>query len=260
MTIRPPIAAASDVGQADATGLNPRGVVHRNLSPAILYEYAIRREEGEVVAGGPFNAITAPHTGRSPGDKFVVREPTSAADLWWGKINTPLTPEHFEQLRNDVRDYLNRRDELFVRDVFAGADPAHRIRVRFVTTNAWHTLFVYNMFIRPKAADDGDPHREMDRAFIVSVVRQALRDTQRICSEKGLDDHMQIFVRHYYDGQPYQSIASDFGVAPPRAAVMARSAARNFKAALRDLLSCDGAESGEIDGEIESLLETASDE
>jgi len=110
------------------------------------------------------------------------------------------------------------------------------------------------------ATDDGDPHSEMDRAFIVSVVRQALRDTQRKCSEKGLDDHMQIFVRHYYDGQPYQSIASDFGVAPPRAAVMARSAARNFKAALRDLLSCDGAASGEIDAEIESLLETASDE
>ena len=110
------------------------------------------------------------------------------------------------------------------------------------------------------ATDDGDPHSEMDRAFIVSVVRQALRDTQRICSEKGLDDHMQIFVRHYYDGQPYQAVASDFDVEPSRAAVMARSAARNFKAALRDLLSCDGAASGEIDAEIESLLETASDE
>ena len=182
MTIRPPIAAASDVGQADATGLKPRGVVHRNLSPAILYEYAIRREEGEVVAGGPFNAITAPHTGRSPGDKFVVREPTSAADLWWGKINTPLTPEHFEQLRNDVRDYLNRRDELFVRDVFAGADPAHRIRVRFVTTNAWHTLFVYNMFIRPKAADDGDPS---DPEFTVLHAPDMQADPERHGTRSG---------------------------------------------------------------------------
>ncbi len=139
----------STEAHAIAPGLEATGVVHWNLSPAVLYEAAIRRKEGQVVEAGPFNALTAPHTGRSPNDKFVVREPSSEADVWWGKVNQPLEQDHFQQLLEDVRQYLSARDELFIRDVFAGADPAHRIPVRFVTTNAWHALFVYNMFLQP---------------------------------------------------------------------------------------------------------------
>ncbi len=139
----------STEAHAIAPGLEATGVVHWNLSPAALYEAAIRRTEGQVVEAGPFNALTAPHTGRSPNDKFVVREPSSEADVWWGKVNQPLDEGQFSRLHDDVRRYLGEREELFIRDVFAGADPAHRIPVRFVTTNAWHALFVYNMFLRP---------------------------------------------------------------------------------------------------------------
>lgn len=110
-----------------------------------------------------------------------------------------------------------------------------------------------------EAAEEPAPHVAMDRAFVVAVVRQALADTQQLCREKGLENHLRIFLRHYYDGEPYQSVAMDFGVEPARAAVMARTATRHFKAVLRDLLSCDGAAPREIDREILSLMETAND-
>jgi phosphoenolpyruvate carboxykinase (ATP) len=124
--------------------------VYRNLTPSQLYEHAVRRREGVVTAngGGPFCAVTAPHTGRSPNDKFVVEEPASKARIWWGKVNQPISPQHFERLKADVKAHLNTQ-EVFIRDVFACADPTYRFPIRFVTPNAWHALFIYNMFLRP---------------------------------------------------------------------------------------------------------------
>lgn len=136
----------------EAAGLVPQRAVHWNLGPPALYEHAARKGEGIIAQGGAFCAVTAPHTGRSPGDKFVVREPSSAADVAWGRVNQPLDPEPFERLKRAVLAYLAGQ-ELFVRDVFAGADPNHRFGMRFVTPSAWHALFVYNMFLRPSASD-----------------------------------------------------------------------------------------------------------
>ena len=129
--------------------------VHRNLTPSQLYEHAVRRREGVLTASGPFAAITSPHTGRSPNDKFIVREPSSSDHIWWGKVNQPIAPAHYERLKTDVEAHLQGQ-ELFVRDVYAGADPSYRLPIRFVTPNAWHALFVYNMFLRPA---DGDLSR-----------------------------------------------------------------------------------------------------
>ena len=136
----------------DTSGLAPRREVHWNLTPAELYEHAVRRREGVIAEAGPFCAVTTPHTGRSPGDKFVVREASSEGRIWWGKVNRPLAPEHFDRLRRDVLAHLNGQ-ELFVRDLHAGADPAYRVPVRFVTPNAWQSLFVSNMFLRPSVSD-----------------------------------------------------------------------------------------------------------
>jgi phosphoenolpyruvate carboxykinase (ATP) len=131
----------------------PGGTVRWNLPPEALYEAAVHRQEGQIVARGPFITITAPHTGRSPNDKFVVREPESESDIWWGKVNQPMEMEQYRLLREGVLHHLGAQRELFVRDVFAGADPQHRMAVRFVTPNAWHALFVYNMFLRPAVAE-----------------------------------------------------------------------------------------------------------
>src|SRR6185503_18681420 len=129
-------------------GISTEQRVYRNLTPSQLYEHALRRREGVVTAGGPFAAVTSPHTGRSPNDKFLVQEPESSSQIWWGKVNQPLAPEKFEQLKADVEQHLASQ-ELFVRDVYAGADLNYRLPIRFVTPNAWHALFVYNMFLRP---------------------------------------------------------------------------------------------------------------
>jgi phosphoenolpyruvate carboxykinase (ATP) len=137
----------------DGQGLKPTGRVNWNLVGTVLIEAAIRREEGELADMGPFVAVTAPHTGRSPNDKFVVKEPSTEKDVDWGKVNQALTPEKFDVLLKDVRGYLNKRDELFVQDLYCGADPKYRLSVRYVSPSAWHMAFVRNMFIRPEIAD-----------------------------------------------------------------------------------------------------------
>src|SRR5438552_9648541 len=102
-----------------------------NLSPAALYEEALRREEGLLASNGPLACRTGQHTGRSPNDKFVVREPSSEAEIAWGKVNRPMDAAHFEVLHEDFRAAL-RGKELFVQDCYAGADPAYRLPIRVV--------------------------------------------------------------------------------------------------------------------------------
>jgi phosphoenolpyruvate carboxykinase (ATP) len=142
-------ARASAHGLAEQ-GLAPAGAVHWNLVTPELVQAAVQRGEGTLADMGPFVAVTAPHTGRSPNDKFIVREPSSEGDVDWGKVNQPLTAGHFDALLDDVRAYLDARDDLFVQDLYCGADAAHRLSVRYVTPNAWHAHFVRNMFIRPE--------------------------------------------------------------------------------------------------------------
>jgi phosphoenolpyruvate carboxykinase (ATP) len=95
---------------------------------------------------------TGAHTGRSPNDKFVVREPSSDAHIWWGKVNRPLDPAHFDLLKQDVLAHLADK-ELYVQDLHAGADATYRLPVRFVHELAWQNLFVRNLFIVPEADD-----------------------------------------------------------------------------------------------------------
>jgi len=142
------IVRESTIGLAKQ-GLAPRGQVHWNLVAPELMKAAARRSEGEFAEMGPFVAITSPHTGRSPNDKFVVRESGSENDVDWGKVNQSYPPEKYALLLADMRDYLNGRDELFVEDLYCGADPAYRLSVRYISPNAWHMAFVRNMFIRP---------------------------------------------------------------------------------------------------------------
>ena len=131
-------------------GLNPERILP-NLTVPRLIEYALRREEGVVTDHGAFAAVTTPKTGRSPKDKFVVVEPDSESRIWWDK-NARVDPKAFERLHSDVRGFLDTR-ELFVQDLFAGAEHAYQLSVRFITPSAWHALFVRHMFIRPQPAD-----------------------------------------------------------------------------------------------------------
>ena len=134
------------------SGLTGAREVHANLAPPALVAHALAKGEGRLSEHGALMVSTGAHTGRSVADKFVVDEPSSTADVWWGKINQKLSPAHFSALRGRVQAYLSGQT-LFTQDLYAGADPAHRIRVRLVTTGAWHALFARNMFIRPAEAE-----------------------------------------------------------------------------------------------------------
>jgi phosphoenolpyruvate carboxykinase (ATP) len=136
------------------TGVRHGRAVHPNLVASQLVEHAIRRGEGRLSADGALIVETGVHTGRSAQDKFIVDELETAGEVWWGRINQKLAPEGFGSLRGRVIAYLQGQ-ELYTQDLYAGADPRHRIRVRLVTTEAWHALFARNMFIRPAAELEG---------------------------------------------------------------------------------------------------------
>jgi len=148
-------APASLYQQFRSLGFERLDTVHYGLGPPRLYEEAVRRGEGRLVAHGPFAARTDPHTGRSPNDRFVVDEPSSRALVAWGKVNKPLSEASFDALLSGMASYAVGR-ELFVRDCYAGADERYRIRVRVVTEKAWHSLFALNMFLRPASAAELD--------------------------------------------------------------------------------------------------------
>ena len=138
---------------AGAFGLEAHGfrnlrAAHWNLAPAALYEHAIARGEGRLAKDGPLVVITGQHTGRSPGDKFIVMDAETKGRIWWDN-NKAMTPEAAAALQADMLAYAEGR-ELYVKDLFASADPRHRLPVRIVTEYAWHALFAHQLLIRPK--------------------------------------------------------------------------------------------------------------
>jgi phosphoenolpyruvate carboxykinase (ATP) len=140
------------MAQAQVSGLELHGIsnvarVYWNLGEPALYEEAVRRREALISADGPLVCRTGQHTGRSPNDKFIVREPSSADRVWWSKVNRPLEARHFEALHQRLLNYVEGR-ELFVQDCYAGADPRYRLAVRIITEQAWHSLFARHMFIK----------------------------------------------------------------------------------------------------------------
>jgi phosphoenolpyruvate carboxykinase (ATP) len=133
-------------------GLERHGIknvssVRWNLPSPTLYEEAVRRREGVIAHLGPLVVRTGHYTGRSPTDKFIVHEPSSASRVWWGPSNRPMAPEKFRPLHERLLSYLQGRD-VFVQDCFVGADALYRVPIRVITEAAWHSLFARNMFIR----------------------------------------------------------------------------------------------------------------
>jgi phosphoenolpyruvate carboxykinase (ATP) len=156
------VATGTATAELTRHGITGAAGVHRNLSPTVLLEHAVRRGEGELTKDGSFVGMTVPHTGRSPDDKYVVREPSSEGKVWWGKVNVPLEGSNFEALLGDVQQYLSAQ-ELYVTDLWAAADPKHRLNVRSVSTSAWHSVFVSNMFIIPPA----EARRDFEPGFTI---------------------------------------------------------------------------------------------
>jgi len=130
-------------------GLAGAAAVHHNLSSGALYEHALRRNEGKLGADGQFVVETGEHTGRSPKDKFFVREPGSETHIDWGDTNKPIDAATFDALFERVAEWLSQRD-IYALDAYVGADTRYRLPIRVITQYAWHSLFAHNLFITPE--------------------------------------------------------------------------------------------------------------
>lgn len=146
----------SSVG-VEAQGFSDLKAAHWNHNPSKLYELSLIRGEGEIAAGGAMIVKTGQHTGRSAQDKFIVRDDVTENTVWWDN-NKAITPTQFDNLFEDMQAHAQGR-ELFIQDLFGGADETHRLATRVYTELAWHSLFIQNLLIEPKAEelDNFDP-------------------------------------------------------------------------------------------------------
>jgi phosphoenolpyruvate carboxykinase (ATP) len=149
-------ALKSDYG-LDNHGLTNLRKAYWNLPTESLYEEVAFRKEGRITNQGPIVVNSGKHTARAAGDKFVVREPTSEEDVWWGEYNRPYSLEKFNELVDRLQGFLQGRD-IFVQDCYAGADPEYRMPVRIITEFAWHSIFARNMFILPQSQEEYRRH------------------------------------------------------------------------------------------------------
>ncbi|TWH36345.1 MULTISPECIES: phosphoenolpyruvate carboxykinase [unclassified Aminobacter] len=131
----------------ETCGLTTSGNVYYSLGPAELVEHALRRGEAKLTAHGALVAYTGQHTGRSPKDKFVVRDASTEPHVWWDN-NKPLSPEHFQVLYEDFLKHAQGMD-LYVQDLVGGADESNSLPTRVITEYAWHSMFIRNLLIRP---------------------------------------------------------------------------------------------------------------
>src|SRR5579884_2348683 len=136
-----------------AQGLATYQVAHWNLGVSQLIEKAIERHEGSLSADGAFVVQTGQFTGRSPKDKYIVRNAATDTTVDWGDVNQPMLPEAFGRIHRRLLHFLEQCEDLFVQDCFAGADPAYALPIRVITQRAWHSLFARQLFVRPNPAE-----------------------------------------------------------------------------------------------------------
>jgi phosphoenolpyruvate carboxykinase (ATP) len=138
----------SSKANIQSSGLSSAANIFWNLSPAELVEHALTNGEGVMADNGAIMCDTGQFTGRSPKDKFVVKDAKTENSVWWGDINTPISPEKFDQIERKMLDFIKDKT-LYVRDAYAGAHEQYRLKLRVINTQAWQNLFCYNMFLRP---------------------------------------------------------------------------------------------------------------
>jgi len=155
--------AAKEAGKSAADyGLQNHGLtnlrkVYWNLPTASLYEEAVFRGEARIAHLGPLVVSTGKHTARAAADKFIVREQKTEEHVWWGEYNRPFNLEDFNKLLSRMQGYLQKRD-VFVQDLYVGADPDYRMPIRIITEKAWHSLFARNMFLKPRTIEAMKKH------------------------------------------------------------------------------------------------------
>ncbi|KAJ3010966.1 hypothetical protein HKX48_007093 [Thoreauomyces humboldtii] len=135
--------------------------IKRNPSIDACYADATANEKGSIVtSSGALSALSGAKTGRSPTDKRIVDEPAHSKNIWWGPVNIKLPKESFEKNRKKAVEFLNSKEQLYIVDGYAGADPKYQLKIRIICSRAYHALFMHNMLIRPtkeQLATFGEP-------------------------------------------------------------------------------------------------------
>ncbi len=188
-------------------GLTVRGRIHWHPTTSQLYSHALARGDAQLAEGGALVVDTGRHTGRSPKDKFLVREPDSESRLWWSDVNAEISEDSFERLRDKVTERLSEGD-VYVVDAFAGADPEHRIAVRVITESPWHALFAKTLFIdpTPEELEDMEPQALVLHAPSVSAVpdEDGTRSETFVCLHPGRTE--VVIGGTFYAGEIKKSI------------------------------------------------------
>jgi len=198
--------------------------VRRNLSPALLYEDAVRFDRGAHIAdGGALVAYSGEKTGRSPKDKRVVKHPDSEGDIWWGSINIPMDRQTFLINRERARDYLNVQPWVYVVDGYAGWDPAHRLKVRVICSRPYHALFMHIMLIRPtgdELASFGTPDFVIYNAGAFPANRQTAGMTSKTSIDLSFEDKELVILGTEYAGEMKKGVFTIMNYLMPKRGVL----------------------------------------
>jgi phosphoenolpyruvate carboxykinase (ATP) len=203
-----------------AIGLNDLAAVHWNTGEAALYEEAVRRGEGSVAAHGPLAVVTGRHTGRSARDKFVVHDAATEKAVWW-ENNKQISPDDAATLRDDMVKHAKGR-ELFVQDLYGGADPEHRIAVRVVTELAWHALFIRYLLRVPSRRERETFTPQLTilnlPSFKADPVRHRVRsETAIVCD---FTDRLVLIANSEYAGETKKAVFTTLNYLLPEQGVM----------------------------------------
>jgi phosphoenolpyruvate carboxykinase (ATP) len=218
--------------ELEAHGIRPQRDVHWNNPSPVLYEQTLKSGLGSLVRSGALSVDTTPYTGRSPKDRFIVREKSTEAGIWWEDVNRPFERTAYKALRERVTRFLSEQD-LYVQDLFAGADRGHRIAVRVITESPWHAMFARNMFIRP---DHGDARDAISFAPDFTVLHaprfQASPERDRTRSEVfiviSFEDRTVLIGGTHYGGEIKKSIFSVMNYLLPKQGVLSMHASANM--------------------------------
>ncbi len=145
-------------------GIRNINAAYWNLGAAQLLEQAVQRREGSLADGGSLVVRTGQFTGRSPKDKFIVRDESTDAHVHWGAVNQPMSEAHFDRLFHKMQLFWQGH-EVFVQDCFVGADPAYALPLRVISQYAWHALFARQLFIRPDSPSSAEHRPEFTILF-----------------------------------------------------------------------------------------------
>ncbi len=203
----------------------------RNISPPLYYESALKYEPGSYITkSGALTTRSGVKCGRSPKDKRIVEHPDSINDIWWGKINMKINEKSFATNRERAIDYLNTQERLYVLDGFAGCDPNYQVKVRVITTRAYHAFFMHNMLIRPtkeELGEFGEPDYVIFNAGVFPSNSQTKYVDSKTCVSLNFASKEFVILGSEYAGEMKKGVFTIMNYLMPKQGVLSMHCSAN---------------------------------